>query len=593
MSQKLEQLVHDVIDLTGADRPLLFEDDAPVLGGEALRSGDEMRLEIGDVVDAPKPPAEGVYLIGLIGGKEVGKSALVNALAGRTITESTSFGEGTQIVTAYAHVQQSGYLRELLTREVPGKFRIVTHDSPRLARQVLLDLPDIDSHWQEHVEVTRRMLRHMLFPLWIQSVEKYADMQPQQLLLKVASGNAAQNFVFCLNKVDQLMKAAPDAAREVRDDYGKRLGRALNLGGPARVFMVSAIQPDRFDLPALRELLGTQKSVEEVELGRLAAARQQEATIFGWIQRQNLPERSRRLERLGEEAEDTVHDRLAIPLLERAVPAILDDPAHRLSILDECLKQRCARWPFVNIVQALAGPIASVFRRRLSAEQQRTLEGPDVLVETYLRPEGRDLSASIQTTFAYLQQSQPLISHLYKDRKLWEARPADLATGELQRALADTVTRQRAMIVRRACGRSGLIGHFLRGFLTIGALLWFPLIQPMVEAMLQDNFIGNIRHILLIVARAFSVASLLQTVSFLILWYFIIWLIVRWNTQRRIERQLARWKSTDSTDPELNLAVRTMEWVETLTQPIRLAREKIDRLIERSEELRGDMEKAA
>src|SRR5205085_3881770 len=95
-------------------------------------------------------------------------------------------------------------LRALLEREVPGQFRIVTHDSAHLLRQVLLDLPDIDSHWRAHLEVTRTMLRHMLYPVWVQSVEKYADRQPQEMLARVAAGNATQNFVFCLNKVDQV-----------------------------------------------------------------------------------------------------------------------------------------------------------------------------------------------------------------------------------------------------------------------------------------------------------------------------------------------------------------------------------------------------
>src|SRR5687767_6509830 len=190
MSAALEQLVNEVIDLTGAEKPSLYEEDAPVLADEALASAR----------------AEGFYLVGLIGGKEVGKSALVNALVGREITKSTSYGEGTHIVTAYAHAGQVPALRGLLDREVSGRYAIVTHDAPGLARQVLLDLPDIDSHWADHVEVTRRMLRHMLFPVWMQSVEKYADIQPQQLLARVAAGNAAGNFVFALNKVDQLVK---------------------------------------------------------------------------------------------------------------------------------------------------------------------------------------------------------------------------------------------------------------------------------------------------------------------------------------------------------------------------------------------------
>ena len=36
MSAALEQLVNEVMDLTGADKPSLYEDDAPVLSDEAL-----------------------------------------------------------------------------------------------------------------------------------------------------------------------------------------------------------------------------------------------------------------------------------------------------------------------------------------------------------------------------------------------------------------------------------------------------------------------------------------------------------------------------------------------------------------------------
>src|SRR5436305_440264 len=142
MSPELDQLVSDVAELTGVAKPVWLEDDAPVL------------------TDAGGP----FYLIGLIGGKDVGKSAFVNALVGQEITARTSYGPGTEKVIAYAHAEQARPLRELLEREVPARYVIIEHNIPRLLRQVLLDLPDIDSHWGDHVATTRRMLRHMLFP---------------------------------------------------------------------------------------------------------------------------------------------------------------------------------------------------------------------------------------------------------------------------------------------------------------------------------------------------------------------------------------------------------------------------------------------
>ena len=571
MSQPLEELVNDVIDLTGAAKPEMFEDDAPVLSTAALEEAED----------------QGFYLVGLIGGKEVGKSALVNALVGRTITKSTSYGEGTHIVTAYAHASQATHLRELLEREAPGRYAIVTHESPRLFRQVLLDLPDIDSHWQDHVEVTRRMLRHMLFPLWIQSVEKYADLQPQQLLSRVAAGNAAQNFLFCLNKADQLFeKEGPEAGREVRDDYARRMMRLLKLEAPPRVFMLSAIHPDRYDLPSLRDALGTQKTLADVEKGRDAASRQQEHSIFSWISQQNLPGRAQSLARLAQDAEELLNHRIGVPLLERCIPAMLDDPAHRLAILDDCLKVRCARWPFVNIIQGLAGPVAAMFRRRSSSRAAAENDSPEALVEAHVRPGGQDLAHLVRASFAQLQQSQPAVSSLYQKRKLWEDRQSDLSAEDLRRQLAETLGRQRSIVAARVAGAGGPISGLFRWALTVGALLWFPIAQPVAEAALQDHLTGGVKVVALAIVHALSVTFLLKALTFMILWFALIWLLVRWDTQRRVEKQLTRWKIADAADPGLSLPGRAVEWLTALQEPIQTARDRFEGLLRRAEELK-------
>src|SRR5688572_24252418 len=160
MASELQQLVRETVDTIGVEPPALLDEHAVALKAE------------------PAP----FYLIGLIGGKEVGKSSIVNALVGKPIAQVTSFGEGTARVMAYAHVSVEEPLRALLVREVPGQYTIITHDQPNLRRQVLLDLPDIDSRFAGHLALTRIMLRRMLYPIWVQSIEKYADLQPQKML---------------------------------------------------------------------------------------------------------------------------------------------------------------------------------------------------------------------------------------------------------------------------------------------------------------------------------------------------------------------------------------------------------------------------
>src|SRR5437868_7860904 len=140
MNAQIEQLVSDTVELTGANAPDLLADDSPALAKPASGDGEDF------------------YLVGLIGGKDVGKSSFVNALVGQEITQPTSHGAGTETVVAYAHRDAVDALETLLGREVPGRFSIHPHSVDRLRRQVLLDLPDIDSIYDSHIQITRSML---------------------------------------------------------------------------------------------------------------------------------------------------------------------------------------------------------------------------------------------------------------------------------------------------------------------------------------------------------------------------------------------------------------------------------------------------
>ena len=580
MTPAVEQLVREAVELTGADAPELLADDAPVPGGEALAAAER------------EDGHGGFYLVGLIGGKDVGKSALVNALAGRNITAITSHGPGTEVAVAYAHVSQEPALRQLLEREVPGQYRIVTHEIPSLERQVLLDLPDIDSHWQSHPLVTRAMLRHMLYPVWMVSIEKYADRQPQEMLRKVAAGNAPENFVFCLNKVDQLEGSGvrgqgsgglDGAAAEIRDDYAQRLAKTLGLPRPPEVFLISAINPGRYELPRLKGLLAQQKSDATVQRSKELAVRRQDGTLLKWLDAQALPERAARLARLEQDAEEMLAERVGVPLLEAVVPRLLEDPASRLEMTDEILRERVARWPLVNLVNTLFTPLMSVWRANVSPAGSLRLQGSDALVETYLQQDGRPVSALVQSTFAQLRQSQPAVAELYRDNRLWEDMPAEMAAADLRRRLAATVERQRDAARARLAGSRGLLAP-IRWLLTIGALLWFPIVQPILHIVLTTDVERSPRVIAGLIVGILSGTALLQSVSFLALWFLVIWLALRWNTQRRVARLLLRWKFADYPDRSLNLSAESLEWMAALVEPIRRARERVESVVSRAKQ---------
>ncbi|HEY1921251.1 MAG TPA: hypothetical protein VGG44_00680 [Tepidisphaeraceae bacterium] len=561
---QVEQLVRETMELTGTAAPEMLNPDSPVL----------------------QDSGEGIYLVGLIGGKEVGKSALVNALVGAAITDETSHGPGTETVVAYVHRSRQGEAEELLQRRVPGKFRIVPHDQSKLGGQVLLDLPDIDSRFTSHVELTRRMLRHMLFPIWIQSVEKYADVQPQNLLAKVAAGNDPRNFLFCLNKADQL--PADGSAGELAADYGRRIGRVLSLESSPRVFLISARQPGAFDLPELSKLLSREKTADSLAESRDLASRRHQRTLLSWLLDRDLPGQAARLKRLDDEAGELLSQRLGVPLVETTIPAITDNPAYRMVMTDDVFARRVARWPLVNLVHSLMSPVRILIRENAAAGS--FFGGAEALVDAHIKIAGGSVTSRVQSAFGQLNQTDPAVAGLYAQRKLWEPREAETAEARLRQEWIETIQRQREVVLSRLSGKVGIIAPLIRGLLTIGALLWFPFIQPVLHTIITaHSAVGTVRDIGILAVEVISAESLLRNTVFLIVWYLLIWSLLRWGTRRRVDKLLIRWRSAAYADDSLNLTTRTLAWIDELLEPIRATRQTTDDLARRVEELRASI----
>lgn len=559
---ELHRLALEAMDLTGAAPPALLEEDSPGLAEEALGETD------GEL-----------YLVGVIGGKDVGKSALVNALVGAEITPRTSHGPGTETVIAYVHETREAELRRILDQEAPGLYRIVSHRQAKLARQALLDLPDIDSHYEAHIDLTRRMLRRMLFPIWMQSVEKYADYKPQVLLARVAEGNAPENFLFCLNKLDQLSPAEREsAAPELRRDYGERLARRLGLSEPPRVWLVSALHPDQFDLPDLRRMVMSQKSESAVAGSRALAARRREASLTRWLRARDMAATAERLDRMRAEAGDELAARVLDPLLRDAMPALWADPAHRLRLGDEAFAERIRRWPLVRGLNQALAPVARLLRMRLPAARQEVGAGPRGLIMTHLRIGERPLAENLQCAFGSLRLAHPSLARLYGERRYWDQEWAERAADELAARLAATIDRQRAATRMKAARIGGPAAAAGRAAMTIGALIWFPFLQPTLESMMLggQGLIPALIHI-------FSVAYLLSHGAMLGLYFFALWIGLRWDTQRRVDNWINAWLGSDGLDRELSLTARMREWADGLIEPINMASERARGLCRRIE----------
>ena len=536
------QLVRDVADLTGGRPPDWTADAAPT-----LQNRDDT-----------------LYLIGVIGGKDVGKSSLVNALLGRPLAGVSAHGEGTRRALAYAYRDDATAVRDLLQSSVPEQFDLVTHDIESARRRMIVDLPDIDSVWAGHLDLTRALLRHLLFPIWVQSVEKYADAQPLQLLAKVSAGNAPENFLFVLTKADLLAaRHGVAAVDELKEDYAERVARACGLAAPPRVFAVDTLH-GRFDLDALRETALATRSESDVSASRQLARKQQSKSLHQWLMQQRVDDRLAAAHRLLAEAEAAVSERLVTPLVDRVTAGLATDGAARGGLVEPAVRSRLSYWPIVNVIDGVMGPVVSAFRGRGTALTAAPGATSGVT----------DAARRVRGVFADLGQRDPRVLSLYANNKLWENDPADRAAGALDAQLEAAIDRHRHTLLDNA-GRPAWPVRWLAPLVTLGAALWFPIVQPVLELVMTDQVTTLSRQSILLAVRLLGAEYLIRSVGMLAIYFVALWMVLRWTAYRKVDRALRQ--NTDATHP----ASAVMAWGGRLLEPLRERVRKLKALSDR------------
>jgi energy-coupling factor transporter ATP-binding protein EcfA2 len=219
---------------------------------EAVRTEAAERLGI----------AHDAYVLALVGGTGVGKSSLLNALAGEAVSPAgvlrPTTGQPVVWIGSGASSELAD-LRELFVHlgveppkaragksagksaEPAGSGGSGMAARPAGSTVVILDLPDVDSLDASHRAAVEAVLPKVDVVAWVTDPEKYADAVLHDDFLLAWMPRLDRQIVI-LNKTDRLDDTA---VKTVSEDLGRVLGRELH-GRPApKVLAASAISATR------------------------------------------------------------------------------------------------------------------------------------------------------------------------------------------------------------------------------------------------------------------------------------------------------------------------------------------------------------
>jgi hypothetical protein len=159
-----------------------------------------------DALDVDRP----LLVLMLMGGTGVGKSTLLNALAGGSIAQASFTRPTTRDPVVYYH-------ESVRPDRLPPELRhckLVPHDRPELEHKILVDTPDLDSNVLAHREKVLQMLPVADIVLYVGSQEKYHDRIGWDLFLRQRRRKA---FAFVMNKWDRCAQASATGLRPDED----------------------------------------------------------------------------------------------------------------------------------------------------------------------------------------------------------------------------------------------------------------------------------------------------------------------------------------------------------------------------------------
>ena len=137
-------------------------------------------------------------VVAFMGGTGVGKSSLLNKLAGQAIAKSGVERPTSREVTFYHH--QSVSLVQLENKFPLQHIKVAQHTQAANEKVIWIDMPDFDSTEQKNKAIVMQWLPYIDILIYVVSPERYRDNKAWQLLLSEGANHA---WLFVMNQWDR------------------------------------------------------------------------------------------------------------------------------------------------------------------------------------------------------------------------------------------------------------------------------------------------------------------------------------------------------------------------------------------------------
>jgi len=235
---------------------------------EAITAAKALGLDIGaaaatrDTARARLGFPSSTYVLALAGGTGVGKSTLLNAIAGEEVSLAGARRPTTSEAVAWLPSGRRHELAGLLQWLDISEVR--EHAGRTLGDVAVLDLPDFDSIAVQHRERVDALLPRVDAVAWIVDPEKYMDQVMHGGYLRRFAPQIRRQIVV-LNRSDLL---SPEDARRVANDMSEQLHRD---GAGAIDVVVTRAREGAGGVAKLREWLESAVEAKAVVVARVAA----------------------------------------------------------------------------------------------------------------------------------------------------------------------------------------------------------------------------------------------------------------------------------------------------------------------------------